>query len=189
MSSVSSPLRPQWTSVSQTDFRNNYRQLITLHDLATFWELKPSQISYYAFHIDKRLAYRTFRIPRRNGKERQIDSPVPTLKYIQRLIHESLTRIYGPHPAVHGFRTGRSIVTNAQRHAGSCYVLNVDLADFFPSITRKRIFGRLVAPPYHFSEKVANRDCCIVHECLFAITSRKPIVTRSCQYCSCGVGY
>ena len=156
MPKVSSHLRPQWAAISQADFRDNYRQLDSLHDLAAFWEVEPSQLSYYAFRIDKTGAYRTFRIPRRNGRTRQIDAPTPTLKYIQRLIHESLTRVYGPHPAVHGFRSNRSIVTNARNHIGSRYVLNIDLADFFPSITRKRIYGRLVAEPYTFHSKVAN---------------------------------
>ena len=156
MPNVSSPLRPQWATIPQREFRNNYRQLSSLHDLAAFWGIAPSQLSYYAFKIDKSLAYRTFRIPRRNGRERRIEAPKPTLKYIQRLIHESLTRVYGPHPAVHGFLPRHSIVTNAQNHVGSRYVLNIDLADFFPSITRKRIYGRLVVPPYSFDGRVAN---------------------------------
>ena len=113
------------------------------------------QLSYYTYHIDKRKAYRTFFIPRRNGGKRKIEVPSSTLKYIQRIMHESLTRIYGPHPAVHGFVPNKSIVTNAKHHLGHRYVLNIDLADFFPSITRKRIYGRLVASPYSFHPEVA----------------------------------
>ena len=156
MPRVSSPLRPKWASISQEEFRTNYRRLTSLHDLAHFWEIPPSQLGYYASRVDKTPLYTTFRIPRRNGRERQIEAPVRTLKFIQRLIHESLTRVYGPHPAVHGFRSDRSIVTNAENHLGRRYVLNIDLVDFFPSITRPRIFGRLVAPPYLFDRNVAN---------------------------------
>lgn len=156
MPSVSYPLRPRWATIPQREFRRQYQELGSLHDLAAFWGLKPSQLSYYAFHIDKTTAYSTFRIPRRNGRQRQIEAPTPTLKYIQRLIHESLTPVYGPHEAVHGFLSGRSIVTNARNHVRSRYLLNVDLADFFPSITRKRIFGRLIAEPYSLDNAVAN---------------------------------
>ena len=157
MSSVSSPLRPEWLKIPQAAFRDKYRQLDSLHDVAAFWEeIAPSQLSYYAYHVDKKESYRTFPILRRNGKERIIEAPNPTLKYIQRLIHESLTQVYGPHPAVHGFRSKRSIVTNARNHLGRSYVLNVDIADFFPTITRKRIYGRLIAAPYSLNEKVAN---------------------------------
>ena len=151
-----SPLQPQWAAIPQHIFRKNYRQLNSLQDLATFWQVDPYQLSYYAFHADKQREYRTFNIPRRNGKERRIDAPTRTLKYIQRLIHESLTRIYGPHDAVHGFLAQRSIVTNAKKHVGRRYVLNIDLADFFPSITRRRIYGRLVAEPYGLNQKIAN---------------------------------
>ena len=133
-----------------------YRQLSSLYDLADLLDVKPFQLSYYAFRLDKKDAYTEFRIPRRIGGFRRIEVPVRTLKYIQRLIHESLTQVYGPHPAVHGFRTNRSIITNAQNHLGRRYVLNIDLSDFFPSITRKRIYGRLVAPPYSLDTKVAN---------------------------------
>ena len=133
-----------------------YRRLVSLQELAAFWRLRPSQLSYYAYRIDKRLAYREFSIPRRYGRERRIEAPSPTLKYLQRILHESLTRIYGPHPGVHGFVPNRSAATNARTHLGQRYVLNIDLADFFPSITRKRIFGRLVAEPYGLQAPVAN---------------------------------
>lgn len=150
-----SSLRPEWDEITQRDFRAQYKSLASLPDLARFWGIPPRQLSYYAYHIDKRKAYRTFFIPRRNGGKRKIDGPSRTLKYIQRIIHESLTRIYGPHPAVHGFVPNKSIVTNAKRHLGRQYVLNIDLADFFPSITRKRIYGRLVEAPYSFHREVA----------------------------------
>jgi RNA-directed DNA polymerase len=126
MAKVSPPLRPQWNNIPQDQFRNTFRQLQSLQDLADFWGLKPFQLSYYAFKIDKANAYTTILIPRRNGRDRRIEAPIRTLKFIQRLIHESLTRVYGPHPAVHGFRSGRSIITNAQNHTGRQFVLNID---------------------------------------------------------------
>jgi len=156
MPKVSRSLRPQWATIGQAEFRSSFQQLSNLSDLAAFWEMKPSQLSYYAFQIDKTRAYTTFHFPRRNGRERHIEAPTPTLKYMQRLLHESLSRLYGPHPAVHGFRSERSIITNAKKHTGRRYVLNLDLADFFPSITRKRIYGRLVAAPYDLKSPVAN---------------------------------
>ena len=131
-------------------------QLESLSDLAEFWNVAPTQIYHYAFRIDKKNAYSTFEVPRRNGRARRIDAPVRTLKFIQRLIHESLSRIYRPHRAVHGFLAERSIVTNAREHVGRQYVLNVDLADFFPSITRKRVHRCLIGEPYRLNRKVAN---------------------------------
>ena len=156
MPNVSSSLRPEWLKIPQQDFRNQLRQLTSLRELAHFWGVRPFQLSFYTYVADKRSVYNSFSIPRRNGGKRSIEVPDRTLKYIQRLIHESLARIYGPHPAVHGFLTNRSIVTNASNHLGRRYVLNIDLEDFFPSITRKRIYGRLVAEPYSLNSKVAQ---------------------------------
>ena len=156
MPNASKALRPEWVDVPQSEFRERYRQLASLQDLAGFLGVEPFQLSYYAFRINKEQVYRSFVIPRRNGRERQIDAPTRTLKYIQRLIHESLSCVYSPHPDVHGFLSNRSIVTNAKSHLAQQYVLNIDLADFFPSITRARIFGRLVAKPYSFHSRVAN---------------------------------
>ena len=127
MPHVSGHIRPEWNTISQTEFRISLKQLNNLHDLAAFWGIAPHQLSYYAFHTDKRRQYSTFSIPKRNGGQRVIEAPSRTLKYIQRLIHESLIRVYGPHPAVHGFLKGRSIVSNAKHHTGRQYVLNIDV--------------------------------------------------------------
>jgi hypothetical protein len=44
------------------------------------------------------------------------------------------------HPLAHGFRAGRSIVTNAQAHCGKLTLLRFDLVDFFPSVSSARVF-------------------------------------------------
>jgi RNA-directed DNA polymerase len=156
MSNVSSSLRPEWATVSQEEFRKEFRDISSPADLARFWKIPAFQISYHAFYSEKANAYNTFLIPRRNGRKRRIEQPSRALKYIQRIVHESLTRVYGAHPAVHGFLARRSIVTNARNHLRRRYVLNIDLADFFPSITRQRIYGRLRAEPYSLNSIVAN---------------------------------
>lgn len=156
MTSVSRPLRPEWLEVSQERFRKWFQELESLQDLANLLEVKPSQLSYYALRVDKEGTYSRFVIPKRRGKPREIDAPLRTLKYLQRLIHESMNRIYSPHPAVHGFVKGRSFITNAECHLSSRYVLTIDLQDFFPSITRQRVYGRLKSAPYRMDSKIAN---------------------------------
>ncbi len=156
MPSVSGSLRPQWVGMSTRQALNAYSKLSSAQDLAALWEVNPRQLNYYAYHADKRRIYKTFSIPRRNGGGRIIEAPTRTLKYLQRVMHESLSLLYRPHQAVHGFLPDRSIVTNAKEHRDSHYVLNIDLKNFFPSITRKRIYGRLAAAPYSFTPEVAN---------------------------------
>jgi hypothetical protein len=53
-----------------------------------------------------------------------------------------LHRLLNPlpaHPAATGFVRGRSIVHNARPHVGRGVVINLDLADFFPTITAERV--------------------------------------------------
>ena len=77
--------------------------------------------------------------PRRRGRFRLIESPKLTLKRLQRrILHDLLERI-PPHPAAHGFRRGRSIVSYAEAHVGQTIVLRFDLRDFFPSIPASRV--------------------------------------------------
>ena len=57
MPRISSPLRPDWQDIPRSEFRDQYKQLASLKDLAEFWGVKPYQLSYYAFIIDKKAAY------------------------------------------------------------------------------------------------------------------------------------
>jgi hypothetical protein len=75
----------------------------------------------------------------RSGKRRLLEMPKRRLKEIQRrLLHEILDRL-SPHPAVHGFRKGRSVATYAASHAGRPIVIRFDLRAFFPSVRASRV--------------------------------------------------
>ena len=45
---------------------------------------------------------------------------------------------------VHGARKGHSNVTNAKAHIGKKYVLKLDIADFFPSISYKNVYNLFI---------------------------------------------
>jgi RNA-directed DNA polymerase len=47
-------------------------------------------------------------------------------------------------------------VSNAKEHLKSKFVLNVDIKDFFPSITFRRVRGMLLAKPFGFTNAVAT---------------------------------
>ena len=64
--------------------------------------------------------------------------------------------LYTPSVAAMGFTFGRSIVDNALVHVGMNYVLNLDLKDFFPSISQARVWARLQLKPFSFSKEIAN---------------------------------
>ncbi len=83
--------------------------------------------------------YTRFTVPKRRGGVRTIDAPGEKLKALQRNILHKLLNPLTPHRAATGFVPGRSIVDNARPHAGQGVVINLDLADFFPSVTDKQV--------------------------------------------------
>ena len=125
------------------------------------------QLSFYAntnsVPTDKR--YYTFEIPKKKkGEFRKISSPVQQLKNIQYFIKEMLEELYIPKDCVMGFVKKKSVVDNAKKHLNKYYVQNLDIKDFFPSITQDMIFRCLTNEPYFIDFNVAfmiARLCCI----------------------------
>lgn len=77
---------------------------------------------------------------KRNGKikRRTITEPSAQIRPLLDSIKESLDAI-PMSPCVHGFVLGRSIITNAESHKQQRYVLNIDIKDFFPSISSEML--------------------------------------------------
>lgn len=92
--------------------------------------------------------YQRWWTARRWSIPRLIEAPKSQLRRMQRkLLHDVLERVPF-HSAAHGGVRGRSAVTHASLHSGRRIVAQFDLADFFPSITFKRVFGFFVALGY-----------------------------------------
>lgn len=100
--------------------------------------------------------YKTFYIPKKNGKLREISAPNRNLKDILYYLNMMLGEVYQASPSAMGFVKGRSIVDNAKLHIGQNYVLNLDLSDFFTSISQSRVCKRLQLAPFNFNEDVAK---------------------------------
>jgi RNA-directed DNA polymerase len=109
-------------------------------------------------------SYRTFAIPKKSGGHRLIESPVKERRSAQKVLAEALNAHYRPTKSAHGFVAGRSVVTNARAHVAKSIVVNVDLLDFFPSITFQRVRGIFLAQPLGFgwfsSNVLAQLVCC-----------------------------
>ena len=89
---------------------------------------------------DESAAHYCYRwILKRVGGKRLIEAPKPKLKRVQRRIHEDILNRIAPHPAAHGFVTGRSILTNASPHVGQRIVVKLDLENFYPSVSLNRV--------------------------------------------------
>lgn len=105
--------------------------------------------------------YRVFSIAKGRGKTRLICAPDRRLKMLQRKLAPLLDKIYRVRNPVHGFIVDRSVKTNAQAHRARRFVLNVDLHNFFPTITENRIIGLLqaVGCDHRVAEIVARLTC------------------------------
>lgn len=86
--------------------------------------------------------YREFTIPKRHGGTRLISAPYPSLLSVQEWIYEKiLLPQYEFDCCVTGFVQGRSILDNASPHCNNKVVLQLDIKDFFPSITLNRVIN------------------------------------------------
>jgi RNA-directed DNA polymerase len=101
------------------------------------------ELRFLCFHreVARTTHYRRFMLPKKTGGQRTISAPMPRLKRAQYWVLDNLLAKVPCHAAAHGFMPGRSIVTNAAPHCGKPVVINLDLKDFFPSVTYPRIKG------------------------------------------------
>jgi RNA-directed DNA polymerase len=68
-----------------------------------------------------------------------VSTPHKRLAHAQEWIHEQILMKLPTEEPAHGFVPGRSTVTNAMPHAGQDVVVNLDLEQFFPSISFARV--------------------------------------------------
>lgn len=117
----------------------------TAEDLARALELPLTKLRWLAFHreVDTGTHYRRWHIPKRDGSARLITAPKKDLKRAQRWALRNVFEKLPVHGAAHGFLAARSIVTNAAAHAGADVVVKIDIKDFFPTVTWRRVKGLL----------------------------------------------
>lgn len=95
--------------------------------------------------------YKEFQIKKKSGKDRTIQAPAKGLKLIQQCLNEIFQTYYEPNTHACGFIPERNIVDGAKQHVNMPYVLNIDLKDFFDTITFPRIKKVLTYPPFNLS--------------------------------------
>ena len=109
--------------------------------------------------------YKHYTVKKKRGGERHIFAPEKQLKRIQKRLNYFLQAWYlWIKPAeVHGFVINPhylgahcNIVANARVHTGKKQVLNIDLKDFFPSISAKRIKELFTSPYFNWNEQMAT---------------------------------
>lgn len=118
--------------------RNNMPIIYNLRHLRKIFNIrKKEQNKYFG---NQRNEYRTFFIPKKNGGERKIEAPSDRLKDFQLWIKENILDKINISSSAKGFRKNYSILDNAKEHVNKDLVINLDLKDFFPSITYKMVY-------------------------------------------------
>jgi RNA-directed DNA polymerase len=108
--------------------------------------------------------YEHYTVKKKRGGERHIFAPEKQLKKIQKRLNYFLQAYYlwiKP-PEVHGFVINPhylgahcNIVENAKPHIGKKHILNIDLKDFFSTISAKRIKKLFTSSFFKYNEQMA----------------------------------
>lgn len=125
------------------------KSAVSLRDVAALLKFKTKALAYILYKKLIQAKYRSFQIQKRGGGARQINAPSDDLKLLQRrlsdLLQDCMEEINQAQNRKdqfsHGFKRGRSIITNATKHRKKRYVLNIDLQDFFGTINFGRVRG------------------------------------------------
>lgn len=155
-------LADEWPKIENlSDF---FKLLHTCGYLMDCWAMteRPEQTVRRFLPARVRAAsYVEFTIPKKTGGTRSICAPVQSLKAIQRALGAMLQTLFQPSEAAMGFVAGRSVAANARCHLHQSCMLNLDLENFFPSITKamvRRALERELADRIPSSE-VRNLIC------------------------------
>lgn len=128
------------------------REDLSITELALAIGVSPRLLT--SFIHDPARHYRQFEIGKRGGGTRQISAPKVFLKTVQHWILDYILWSLPVHSGAHAYRKDRSILTNAATHLRSSYVANIDIKDFFGSVT-KAMLERLLQRQ-GFGPRLAN---------------------------------
>lgn len=136
--------------------KNGLSPFDTVEDLSKAMDLPIAELRFLSFarEVTEVSHYKKFQLVKKSGGKRQISAPMPRLKYAQYwILHNILNKIV-LHEAAHGFVKKKNIVSNAQHHVQADLLINLDLKDFFPSISYPRVKG--VFKSLGYSEQIAT---------------------------------
>ncbi len=132
---------PTVKSIYQSSNRPELGNDLSITDLSLAIGVSPRLLTSF-IHAPQN-HYRKFEIGKRGGGSRVINSPRTFIKVVQYFILDYFLFRLQNHEVCHSFQRGKSILSNSLPHINRCYVANLDIKDFFPSITQDRVFSLL----------------------------------------------
>lgn len=139
--------------------KDRFANLETKHDVAALLNISVEELNYiYGGRLISSY-YCQFELPKKKGGFRTINYPTGRLRYLLNKLSIILTELYDEttyyNNISHGYIRNKSIKTNAEVHFGNPFLLNIDLKDFFDTITYSRIKG-LFIKGFNVGQKAAN---------------------------------
>jgi hypothetical protein len=107
------------------------------NELASLMHVSPNIIKMLSKFSHR--YYKKYKIPKSNGGLRQIKQPRKDLKAIQAWILRNILDKLSPSPFATAYMRGKNIKDNVFAHRNNRYFVIIDLEDFFPSISIRRV--------------------------------------------------
>lgn len=111
----------------------------TLDDLMVETHISKETIFHLSYFSD--FYYKIYEIPKKSGGKRIICQPSKKLKGLQSWILVNILNKIQVSSSCKGFKKGSSTFDNAFPHIGAKSVLNLDLKDFFQTVTAKQVYN------------------------------------------------
>ena len=150
--------------IKKNSFELSANKFLRVNSAYAFQHLLGVNPIRFNYHINKPIYFK-FTIPKKKNGVRVIQAPNEELKQIQKKLNYYLQALYYrvKPDCVHGFikmpkaeTVKRTIVSNGSAHAGSKFLLNLDIKDFFSSITAKQVKTTLMQKPFNLNEEVST---------------------------------
>lgn len=154
--------------ITDEEIINRFLSVSTVYDLSLLLRINYEDIWIAA----EMPLYRSFFIPKKKGGFREIEAPHHQLKSIQKQLNFYLQKVYNSllPESSHGFivkskgSEAKNIRSNASLHINKECVLNIDLKDFFHSVSASRIRYLFMSEPFNFERELAT---CLALLCCF----------------------
>ena len=135
-----------------------------MDDFSVVTHISKYTIYQLSNHSDK--YYKSFDIPKKSGGKRTICHPSKKMKGLQSWILVNILNKVQVSSSCKGFRKGSSTLENALPHIGANTIVNLDLKDFFPSISSKQVYNVFKTIGYNNLISTIFTNICTFNESL-----------------------
>lgn len=127
------------------------------------------KLIYFLCKEDAEGRYISFKIPKKDGRYRDINAPCMALKTLQKWVLQNILYKVRVSPYSIGFKKdgkGSPLLQSAERHKNNLYILKMDLKDFFPSVKREQVFNQFLQLGYNTYASNMLTNICTLNGCL-----------------------